>query len=105
MDDLLLTPIGAARHWFPKRDGRSLSGKAVIRRIRKGQGGVRLQATLDGGQWFTTRRWVEEYLSARTAAALPVVPSPSVSERAVAHARAALARRFGRGAKRKAAHA
>ena len=105
MDDLLLTPIGAARHWFPKRDGRSLSEKAVIRRIRKGQRGVRLEARFDGGRWLTCRRWVEDFLAARTAAAAPVVCTPSVSARAVSSARATLHRRFGRGAKRNAKEA
>ena len=102
MDDLVLTPIAVARHWFPKRGNRPIGSKAVIRRIRRGQRGVRLEARFDGGQWLTCRRWVEEFLQARTDAALPV-SSPSVSSRAVAQARATLARRFGRGAKRKAA--
>jgi hypothetical protein len=103
MDETKLTPLTAAARWFPLRDGKPVSVKAIVRRIRKGHRGVRLRATLDGGQWFTTRQWVDEFQAAVTEAAIPSVCSPSVSTRAVAQARAALARRFGRGTKAKAA--
>lgn len=91
----MLAPIESAREWFPKRDGKAVSGKAILRRIKVGHRGVRLQARRDGGRWFTCRQWVEEFQAAVTAKSIPVVCSPSASSRAVAQARAALNRRYG----------
>lgn len=91
----MLAPIESAREWFPKRGGKALSSEAILRRIKVGHRGVRLQARRDGNRWFTCRRWVDEFQAAVTAKSLPVVCSPSASSRAVAQARAALARRYG----------
>jgi hypothetical protein len=92
----LLKPISEASEWFPAFRGRRLSTKAIIRRIRHGQNGVKLKAELDGGKWFTCREWVEEFRAAVTARRVPEVPSPAAQKRAVAAARARLERRYGR---------
>jgi hypothetical protein len=92
-----LAPLSAAARWFPQRNGRPVSVKAIVRRIRKGHRGVRLRATLDGGQWFTTRQWVDEFQAAVTEAAVPAISSPSASSRAHSAAMARLERRYGRG--------
>lgn len=94
MDDVVLITIAEACGLFPKRGGRKLSIKSVRRRILKGERGVRLKAVRDGGQWFTAREWVAEYLSAVTAKCVPCVVSPSAIAREVARSRAILRRRF-----------
>lgn len=98
----LLKPIAEASEWFPVFRGRRLSAKAIIRRIRHGQDGIRLKAIRDGGKWFTSPEWVAEFLEAVTAKRVPEVPSPASEKRAVAAARARLARRYGRRGQRKA---
>lgn len=90
-----LVPLTRAADFFPKRGGRNLGVKALRRRIHTGQRGVRLRAVRDGGQWFTSKEWVEEYLEAVTAKYVPQVRSPAATARAVARARAELERKYG----------
>ena len=67
-DEEFLT-LDEAADLFPRRAGRTLSVKAIRRRIHTGEKGVRLEARRCGGRWYTTRRWVEEHLEAVTKAA------------------------------------
>ena len=56
-----LITVRQAAEFFPRRAGKPLGDKAIRRRITAGIGGVRLRAVLDGREWFTCRRWVEEF--------------------------------------------
>lgn len=56
----MLTLSEAAR-LFPRRHGKTLSLVAMRRRILRGEAGVRLRATRDGRQWFTSAEWVAEF--------------------------------------------
>lgn len=38
----------------------------MLRRVRRGQRGVKLNAVFDGA-WYTTAEWVDEFISALTA--------------------------------------
>ena len=91
MDDLMLVTLNDASEWFPKRNGRTLGTKAIRRRIHQGKRGVRLQAVRDGGEWFTCRQWVEEFMVAVTAASLKK-PTRTQARGTSAHARRILAR-------------
>lgn len=96
MQDTNLTPLNEASKWFPLRGGKPLGPKALRRRIRNGSRGVRLRAIKDGGEWFTCREWVEDYLSAVTAAALAPVKAVRVAPaKSSERAKRRLARRYG----------
>jgi hypothetical protein len=97
MVDTALVPLAQAAEWFPKRRGRKLSVKAIRRRIHTGERGIRLQATRDGGEWFTCRAWVAEFHAAVTAQSLApqgCPRTPSQRARGIARAKEQL-RRFG----------
>lgn len=94
MDDESLVPIAEASGWFPKRGSRALGAKAIRKRIRVGEKGVRLEALRDGGEWFTCRAWVERYLEAVTAASLTVVRPAAPPSREAERAKAILSRRW-----------
>ena len=91
MEDRMLVRLNEASQWFPQRSGKPLSAKAIRRRIHQGKRGVRLQAVMDGGEWFTCREWVEEFTSAVTSASLkkPAIPA---RRKTPPHARRVLAR-------------
>lgn len=70
-----LITISEAAEFFPQRNGKLVHLKTLHRRIRQGSRGVRLRAVCDGGQWFTTRAWVADFMEASTAiAARPNCP-------------------------------
>lgn len=102
VDDLELCSIDKAVEFFPKREDGFLSAKSLMRRIRAGHRGVRLQAVCDGGKWFTCRQWVNEFLLEVTERSMGSVRSPAASERAAAAAMELLARRHGRRGKKEA---
>jgi hypothetical protein len=74
MESRMLVRLNEASEWFPKRNGKPLGSSALRRRIHTGKRGVRLQAVRDGGEWFTCREWVEEFMAAVTAASLKKPP-------------------------------
>lgn len=95
MDRTNLTPIKDAAKWFPLRNGKPLTTKTMMRRIRSGHRGVKLKAILDGGRWFTCREWIEEFQASVTESSAGLVRSPAEIEREVTAARALLAKRYG----------
>lgn len=74
MNDVELVGLVEASKWFPKRNGKPLGSSAIRRRIHVGKRGVRLQALRDGGEWFTCREWVEQFMADVTAASLKRPP-------------------------------
>jgi len=76
-----LTIVEAAR-LFPGR--RKPHTETVRRWINSGVQGVQLRA-IHNGRWYTTSRWVREFLDQRTAARnRSTLPAPSMVERAAA---------------------
>ena len=76
-----LTLTEAAR-LFPGR--RKPHTETVRRWINSGVQGVQLRA-IHNGRWYTTSRWVREFLDQRTAARnRSTLPAPSMVERAAA---------------------
>jgi len=61
MDDEYITTTEASK-LFPKVNGRRMSNKAIIRRIVKGVGGVKLEAVTDGYRYLTKKEWVSNFL-------------------------------------------
>lgn len=70
-----LVSLRTAADWFPHRRGQRTSAKAITNWIEAGTNGVRLQARSSGGEWFTTREWVEAFLKAVEDARKPA-PAP-----------------------------
>lgn len=58
-------PLNAATKHLPGRPHRATLWRIALR----GSHGIRLRTVVCGGRRFTTLRWIEEYLAARTAAA------------------------------------
>lgn len=71
--------------------------KSIVRRIVKGVRGVKLQAVRNGGLWFTTVEWCEQFISDCTAKATGTRPIPAAGDESPSYRRAvdALAGRFG----------
>ena len=61
MDGEYIT-ITEASKLFPKVNGRRISNKAIIRRIVKGVGEVKLEAITDGYRYLTKKEWVTNFL-------------------------------------------
>jgi len=62
-DDLV--SLNLARAWLPKSNGRKVSLDTLYRWCHKGlKNGVRLQAIKVGSRWFTSRRWVQDFVRA-----------------------------------------
>jgi hypothetical protein len=64
MNAIDFVSLPAARGWFPHRSGLSPSGDLLSTWVESGRNGVHLKATKSGGQWFTCREWVEDFLAA-----------------------------------------
>ena len=60
-----LVSLRTAAEWFPRKGGRTTSAKSLENWIENGVKGLKLQAVRSGGEWFTSREWVEEFLRAR----------------------------------------
>jgi hypothetical protein len=59
-----LVSLRTAADWFPHRRGQRVSVKSIQTWIETGSHGVLLEARSSGGEWFTTREWVETFLRA-----------------------------------------
>jgi hypothetical protein len=62
--------LAAAARLFPMRNGQFVSVQTMMRRIKRGCRGVKLEAVVDGHQWFTTKDAIERFQRACTQAAL-----------------------------------
>lgn len=71
-----LVSLGTAADWFPYRGGRKTSVASLTNWIETGRNGVFLRATKSGGQWFTSREWVESFLKATDAPPKPKASRP-----------------------------
>ena len=60
-----LVSLRTAAEWFPRRGASGPSKQTLTKWIETGIQGVRLKAIQSGGEWFTCREWVEEFLLAR----------------------------------------
>ena len=90
-------PLADAAKYLPGRGGKAMCVKSIVRRIVKGVRGVRLQAVRNGGLWFTTREWCEQFISDCTAEATGTRPIPAAGGESPGYLRAvgALKGRFG----------
>jgi hypothetical protein len=66
-----LVTLRTAADWFPHRGGQKPSLDSLTKWVETGRSGVFLKATSSGGQWFTCREWVEEFLAASDAPPKP----------------------------------
>jgi hypothetical protein len=57
-----LVPVSTAAAWFPHRHRVRPSADSLATRSETGRIGVQLKATKSGGQWFSCREWVEDFL-------------------------------------------
>lgn len=57
-----LITVDEAAQLFPAKNGSCLHRESVIRRIRSGCNGVRLQAVKNGKCWFTTQEWIAQFM-------------------------------------------
>ena len=64
MDAADLVSLRTAADWFPHKGGRKPTVGSLETWVETGRNGVFLKATSSGGQWFTTREWVEAFLKA-----------------------------------------
>lgn len=82
-DDLLSLPQAAAL--FPRRRGGSkVSTSTLWRWYARGSRGVRLEVARIGGQVYTTRDAIRDFITARSVgggAPVPQAPSPSTRSR------------------------
>jgi hypothetical protein len=63
IDDLV--SFNVARSWLPRSQGRKISIETLYRWCHRGLvNGNRLQAVKVGGRWFTTRKWVQDFIRA-----------------------------------------
>jgi hypothetical protein len=63
-DDLV--SINVARGWLPRAsNGRKISLDTLYRWCQKGlKNGVRMEAVKIGSRWYTTRKWVQDFIRA-----------------------------------------
>lgn len=94
MNEAFITLADAAKH-LPGRGGKAMCVKSIVRRIVKGVRGVKLQAVRNGGLWFTTQAWCEQFINDCTAKATGARPSASGESPSYRRAVDALAGRFG----------
>lgn len=61
-----LVSLNIARGWLPRAaNGRKISLDTLYRWCQKGlKNGVRLEAVKVGSRWFTTRRWIQDFVRA-----------------------------------------
>lgn len=64
MNAVDLVSLKTAADWFPHRGGQRPHADSLAKWVESGRNGVFLKATRSGGQWFTCREWVEEFLNA-----------------------------------------
>jgi len=89
--------VTEARKYFPKRNGKFPHVASVIRRIVNGCNGIRLRAVRDGGRWYTTPEWVEQFQREYTQASIQPTRLELNKERSLDNERAMerLVRRYG----------
>jgi hypothetical protein len=60
-----LVSLNVARDWLPRTRGRKISLDTLYRWCQKGlKNGVRLEAVKIGSRWYTTRKWVQDFVKA-----------------------------------------
>lgn len=92
-----LTLAEAANH-FPRRNGKKVHVKTLLRRIVNGCRGVHLRAFKDGNTWFTTVAWIREFQETCTARSIRSARrSDEERMEAAADAKGLFDRRYGRG--------
>lgn len=83
MDPSEALTMSAAAKLIPSRSGKTVHRKTVIRWIRKGCRGVRLEGWMHGGNWFTTEAALQRFSQELTSRAVdPVVSRRTPAERA-----------------------
>jgi len=95
--------IASAAPLFPPRDGKPPHIGTLYRRIRYSVNGVRLKAVKHSGRWYTTERWVQQYVEEYTKRA--IVPTRDEREaeieqdssQHIERAKESLSRRWRRG--------
>ena len=60
-----LASLNVARGWLPRTHGKKISLDTLYRWCQKGlKNGVRLEAVKIGSRWYTTRKWVQDFIRA-----------------------------------------
>ena len=60
-----LVSLNVARGWLPRTHGNKISLDTLYRWCQKGlKNGVRLEAVKIGSRWYTTRKWVQDFVRA-----------------------------------------
>lgn len=63
-------PLLEAASLFPKRPHRNSMARWVLRGVNCNGQTIRLQAIRSSGRWYTTARWVADFIALTTAASL-----------------------------------